>query len=114
MDNLFEIDMLDFILEYELFYNLNNELNEKYLVDIDPKDSSSFSDDDDVVEAIKPNIVEWFGENFGLGFKDGEYYFLTFDQKINDIKYWYVSKMKVADLETAKKVGSLFELLEDM
>lgn len=30
------------------------------------------------------------------------------------MKYWYVSKMKVDNLETAKKIGSLFELLEDI
>lgn len=111
LDYLYDIDMLDFISKDELFYHLYNELDEKYLVDIDP---SSFSDDDDVVEAIKPNIIEWFGENFGLGVKDGEYYFLTFDMKVGDMKYWYVSKMKVDNLETAKKVGSLFELLEDI
>ena len=114
LDYLCEIDMLDFISKDELFYHLYNELDEKYLVDIDPKDSSSFSDDDEVVEAIKQNIIEWFGENFGLGVKDGEYYFLTFDMKVEDVKYWYISKMKVDNLETAKKVGSLFELLEDM
>ena len=114
LDYLCEIDMLDFISKDELFYHLYNELDEKYLVDIDPKDSSSFSDDDEVVEAIKQNIIEWFGENFGLGYKDGEYYFLTFDMKVEDVKYWYISKMKVDNLETAKKVGSLFELLEDM
>ena len=114
LDYLCEIDMLDFISKDELFYHLYNELDEKYLVDIDPKDSSSFSDDDEVVEAIKQNIIEWFGENFGLGVKDGEYYFLTFDMKVEDMKYWFVSKMKVDNLETAKKVGSLFELLEDM
>ena len=114
LDYLYDIDMLDFISKDELFYHLYNELDEKYLVDIDPKDSSSFSDNDEVVDAIKPNIIEWFGENFGLGVKDGEYYFLTFDKKVDDMEYWYVSKMKVDNLETAKKVGSLFELLEDI
>jgi len=114
LDYLYDIDMLDFISKDELFYHLYNELDEKYLVDIDPKDSSSFSDNDEVVDAIKPNIIEWFGENFGLGVKDGEYYFLTFDKKVDDMEYWYVSKMKVDNLETAKKVGSLFELLEDV
>lgn len=114
LDYLYDIDTLDFISKDELFYHLYNELDEKYLVDIDPKDSSSFSDNDEVVEAIKPNIIEWFGENFGLGVKDGEYYFLTFDKKVDDMEYWYVSKMKVDNLETAKKVGSLFELLEDV
>lgn len=114
LDYLYDIDMLYFISEDELFYHLYNELDEKYLVDIDPKDSSSFSDDDEVVEAIKPYIVEWFGENFGLGVKDGEYYLLIFDMTVGDMKYWYVSKMKVDNLETAKKIGSLFELLEDM
>jgi len=114
LDYLYDIDMLYFISEDELFYNLYCELDEKYLVDIDPKDSSSFSDDDEVVEAIKPNIIEWFGENFGLGVKDGEYYLLIFDMTVDDMKYWYVSKMKVDNLETAKKIGSLFELLEDI
>ena len=114
LDYLYDIDMLDFILGDELFYHLFNELDEKYLVDIDPKDSSSFSDDDEVVQAIKPHIIEWFGEDFGLGVKDGEYYLLSFDMKDDDIKYWYVSKMRVDNLETAKKVGSLFQLLNDM
>lgn len=31
--------------------------------------------------------------------------------KIDDMKYWYVSNMKVDNLETAKKVGPLLELL---
>ena len=114
LDNLCNIDMLDYILEDDIFITLQDELIDKYLVDIDPKDYSSFSDDDEVVEAIKPYIVEWFGENFALGFKDGEYYFLTFDTMIIDMKYWFISNMKVDNLETAKKVGKLFELLEDM
>lgn len=57
LDYLYDIDMLYFISEDELFYNLYNELDEKYLVDIDPKDSSSFSDNDEVVEDIKPDII---------------------------------------------------------
>ena len=114
LDYLCEIDMLDFISKDELFYHLYNELDEKYLVDIDPKDSSSFSDDDEVVEAIKQNIIEWLlssglEKTLGLELK-----ILTFDMKVEDVKYWYISKMKVDNLETAKKVGSLFELLEDM
>ena len=114
LDNLCNIDMLDYILEDDIFITLQDELIDKYLVDIDLKDYSSFSDDDEVVQAIKPYIVEWFGENFALGFKDGEYYFLTFDTMIIDMKYWFISNMKVDNLETAKKVGKLFELLEDM
>jgi len=42
-----------------------------------------------------------------LGIKDGEYYLLTSDGKYGNMKYWFVSKMRVNDLETAKKVGSL-------
>lgn len=114
LDNLCHIDMLGYILEDDIFITLQDELVDKYLIDIDSKDYSSFSDDDEVVEAIKPYIVEWFGENFVLGFKDGEYYFLSFDTMIRDMKYWFVSKMKVDNLETAKKVGKLFELLEDV
>lgn len=114
LDNLCHIDMLGYILEDDIFITLQDELIDKYLVDIDTKDYSSFSDDDEVVEAIKPYIVEWFGENFAFGFKDGEYYFLSFDTMIRDMKYWFVSKMKVDNLETAKKVGKLFELLEDV
>lgn len=114
LDYLYDIDMLDFILGDELFYHLFNELDGKYLVDIDPKDSSSFSDDDEVVEDIKSHIIEWFGEDSGLGVKDGEYFLLSFDMKDDDMKYWYVSKMKVDNLETAKKVGSLLQLLNDM
>ena len=114
LDNLYHIDMLDYILEDDIFITLQDELIDKYLADIDPKDYSSFSDDDEVVEAIKPYIVEWFGENFAFAFKDGEYYFLSFDTMIRELKYWFVSKMKVDNLETAKNVGKLFELLEDM
>jgi hypothetical protein len=114
LDYLYDIDMLDFIAEDEIFLHLFNELDGKYLVDIDPKDPSSFSDDHETVKAVKSNIVEWFGTDFGLGFKDGEYYFLSFDMQTTDKKYWYVSKMKVDNLETAKKVGSLFQLLEEM
>ena len=40
LDYLYDIDMLDFILGDELFYHLFNELDEKYLVDIEPKDWS--------------------------------------------------------------------------
>ncbi len=114
LENLCYIDMLDYILEDDIFITLHDELSDKYLVDIDPNDYSSFSDDDKVVEDIKPYIVQRFGENFVLGFKDGEYYFLLFDTTIGDMKYWYVTKMNVDNLETAKKVGKLFELLEDM
>lgn len=83
---------------------LNSLMNWTKNIWIDPNDSSSFLDDDEVVEAIKPFIIEWFGENFGLGF----------DLQADNIKYWYVSKMKVDNSEIAKKVGKLFELLEDM
>ncbi len=114
MDYIYDLDMLDFITEDEIFYHLFNELDQKYLVDIESNESSSFSDDDEIVKTIKPNIIEWFGEDFGLGFKDKEYYLLSFHMKQNDMKYWYVSKMKVDNLMTAKKVGALFELLEDM
>ena len=113
MDYLCDIDMLDFIVEDELFYHLFNELDTKYLVDLDPSDSS-FSHDSKEFKAIEPNIIEWFGENFGLGVKDGEYYFMSFDMKDKDVSYWYISKMKVDNLETAKKVGSLFVLLDEM
>jgi hypothetical protein len=114
LEYLCDIDMLDFIIEDELFYHLYNELDNKYLVDIDPTDSSSFSDKGKEFMEIKPHIVQNFGENFGLAVKDGEYYLLSFDMKHDDISYWYISKMKVDNLETAKKVGSLFELLDDM
>ena len=114
LDHLCDIDMLDFILENELFYHLFNELDEKYLVDIYPSDTSSFSDGEKEFKTIEPNIIEWFGENFGLAVKDGEYYLLSLDMKHDDISYWYISKMKVDNVETAKKVGSLFELLDDM
>jgi hypothetical protein len=114
LDYLYDIDMLHFILEDEIFYHLFNELDEKYLVDIDPKDPSSFSDDDEVVKAIKSNIIEWFGEDYGFGVKDGEYYLLMLDMQTDKVKYWYISKMKVDNLETAKKIGSLFHLLSDM
>ena len=109
---LCDIDMLDFIVEDELFYHLFNELDKKYLVDLDPSDPASFSHDSKEFKDIEPNIIEWFGENFGLGVKDGEYYLLSFDMKNNDASYWYISKMKVDNLETAKKVGSLFKLLD--
>ena len=112
LDYLYDVDMLDFILESEIFYHLFNELDEKYLVDINSE--YSFSDDDEEVKDIKSNIIEWFGEDFGLGFKDGEYYFLSLNFKEDDMKYWYVSKMKVDNLEKAKKVGSLLQLLADL
>lgn len=113
LDYLYDIDMLDFVTEDELFFHLYNELDNKYLVDIEPK-KASFSDDDKIVKFIKSHIIEWFGENFILGVKDGEYYLLTFHYKEDDMNYWYVSKMKIDNLERAKKVGSLFKLLEDM
>ena len=114
LDYLCDIDMLDFIVEDELFYHLFNELDNKYLVDLDTSDPASFSNDSKEFKAIEPTIIEWFGENFGLGVKDGEYYLLSFDMKNKDVSYWYISKMKVDNLETAKKVGSLFGLLDDM
>lgn len=114
LDCLYGIDMLDYIAKDEVFYRLFNELDEKYLVNIDPEDPASFSDSDDKVIEIKSNIIEWFGPDFGLGLKDGEYYFLMLDMETANKKYWFISKMKVDNLETAKKVGSLFQLLADL
>lgn len=113
LDYLYDIDMLDYIVRDEVFYHLFNELDEKYLVSIDP-DPASFSDSDDKVTEIKSNIIEWFGTDFGIGLKDGEYYFLMLDMETANTKYWFISKMKVDNLETAKKVGSLFQLLSDL
>ena len=113
LDYLYDLDMLSFISEDEIFIHLYTEVDEKWLVDVDPDDSSSFSEDDDVVEAID-KIPFDLGENFILGIKDGEYYLLTSDGKHDDMKYWFVSKMRVNDLETTKKVGSLLRLLQDM
>jgi len=114
LDYLYDIDMLDYIVRDEVFYHLFNELDEKYLVDMEPEDPASFADSDDAVKTIKSNIVEWFGTDFGLAVKDGEYYFLSLDMETANTKYWFISKMKVDNLETAKKVGSLFQLLADL
>lgn len=113
LDYLYDLDMLSFISEDEIFIHLYTEVDETWLVDVDPDDSSSFSEDDDVVETID-RIPFDLGEKFVLGIKDGEYYLLISDGKYDDMKYWFVSKMRVNDLETAKKVGSLLRLLEDM
>lgn len=58
LDYLYDIDMLGFVLKDELFYNLFNELDEKYLIHIDSA-GSSFSDENEEVKAIKSNIIEW-------------------------------------------------------
>jgi hypothetical protein len=113
LDYLYDIDMLSFILEDQIFDQLYSIVDKKYLVDADPNDSSAFSEDDDVVETIE-RIPFDLGENFVLGIKDGEYYLLTSCGRIDDMKYWSVSKIRVNDLETAKKVGSLLRLLNDM
>jgi len=109
LDYLYDIDMLNYMLDDELFYHLLDELNEKYVIDIDPE--HSFSDDSEEIKAIN-TIVERYGEDYILAVKDGGYILLSLSMIEDDTRYWDMSKIDTDNLETARKVVFLIELLD--
>ncbi len=109
LDYLYDIDMLNYMLDDELFYHLLDELNDKYVIDIDPE--HSFSDDSEEIKAIN-TIVERYGEDYILAVKDGGYILLSLSMIEDDTRYWDMSKIDTDNLETARKVVFLIDLLD--
>jgi hypothetical protein len=114
LDYLYDIDMLFHILEdmnfYDPFSNLYPELSSKYLTPID-LEYEPFSEDSDEVKSMKP--IEWFGEKNGLVVKDNDYFLISPVVECG-VKYWYIDKISTNNLEMARKITSIFELLNDI
>ena len=114
LDYLYDIDMLYHILEDEMFYDLFSnifpELSMKYLISIDLY-HGPFSEYSEEVKTMKP--IEWFGEDHGFVIKDNEYFLLTGVTEY-DVKRFYIDKIDTDNLEMARKIVSIFEILGDM
>lgn len=114
LDYLYDIDLLFHILEdmnfYDSFANIYPELSSKYLAPID-LEHAPFPEDSDEVKSMKP--IEWFGEENGLVVKDNDY-FLVSPVIECDVKYWYIYQISTNNLEMARKITSIFELLNDI
>lgn len=114
LDYLYDMDMLHYILEdkmfYDIFSNLFPELSNKYLISID-QECEPFSEDSGEVKSMVP--VEWFGEDHGLIIKDNQYFLIIRVTECGE-KCYYIDRIDFNNLEMARKLVSIFEFLEDL
>ena len=96
---LIDLDLFDAFYD-EIWSKDTAKLLERY------RDESSYTDLPlEETEDIKQQVVEWFGEDYGLAEIGGEFWLVSvgsIDEGGN--KWWFKVKINTDNLETARKV----------
>ena len=112
LPSLNELDLLECLWNSDNRSCIFNELYDRYLIPLDEDDDEYYySDESEKINAIKPYIIEWFGENYAFAIKDGEYILLSFAMMEDFVKYWDTSKINVNNKEMARKVAYLISFM---
>ncbi|MCZ7393012.1 MAG: hypothetical protein ABOK23_02930 [Candidatus Methanoperedens sp.] len=99
---------LRYLIDLELFDAFYDEIWSKDTARLLERyrDESSYTDLPlEETEGIKQQVVEWFGEDYGLAEIDGEFWLVSvgsIDEGGN--KWWFKVKINTDNLETARKV----------
>ncbi len=96
---LIDLDLFDAFYD-DIWSRETARLLEKY------KDESSYHDLSlEETEDTKRQVVEWFGKDYGLAERDGEFWLVSvgsIDEGGN--KWWFKIRIKTDNIETARKV----------
>lgn len=106
LSSLNELNLLECLWNSDNRNYIFNELYDRYLIH-DEEDEYYYSDEEEKINAIKPYIIERFGENYAFAVKDGEYILLSFAMMEDGVKYWDISKINVNNKEMARKIAYL-------
>jgi hypothetical protein len=99
-------------------YALDNENNYvdllegigNYLTQLDSE--YLYSGDSTWVKFFRANIANWFGDDYAFVVIDDGYWLLSFAATIEGVQNWDMSRINLDDLESARKLVKLLNVVE--